>query len=60
MIFKAASSVSVSLAPGAVLASMKNFFMFLKVSKATLSFAFIAFLMSSLTLSNKSMMIFIF
>ena len=35
------------------------FLMFLRVSKATLSLALIAFLMSSLTLSNKSILFFI-
>ena len=42
MIFNASASVNVSLAPGAVFASRKNFFTFLSVSRATLSFAFIA------------------
>ena len=57
MIFRASASVNVSFAPGAVFASKKHFFTLRKVSKATLSFAFIAFLMSSLTFSNKSICI---
>lgn len=54
MIFVAVSSLSSPLAPFAVLASKNSFLAPLRASRRTFSRASIAFLMSSLTLSNRS------